>query len=82
MRQSEGRRVRNKAIKSNLKTEIKKYESTVASGDRESAEKAFKSVSRELDKAASKGIIHKNKAANKKSRLSRSLKTGTDLSTR
>lgn len=82
MRQSEGRRVRNKAIKSDLKTEIKKYESTVASGERESAEQAFKSVSRTLDKAASKGVIHKNKAANKKSRLSKSLKTVTGRPTR
>jgi small subunit ribosomal protein S20 len=75
MRKSEDQRMRNKAIKSALKTDIKKYETAVASGDLENAEKAYNEVSRALDKAASKGVIHKNKAANKKSRLYRSLKT-------
>jgi len=77
MRKSEEQRLRNKAIKSALKTDIKKYEAAVASGDAESAEKAYNEVSRALDKAASKGVIHKNKAANKKSRLYKSLKAGS-----
>lgn len=56
-----------------LKTRIKKFESSVAAGEKESAAGEFLLVARDLDKAASKGVIHSNKAANKKSRMARSL---------
>lgn len=73
MRKSEEQRIRNKSVKTALKTDIKKFETARAAGDVESATETFKVASRSLDKAASKGVIHKNKAANKKSRMSRSL---------
>ncbi|PKQ27677.1 MAG: 30S ribosomal protein S20 [Candidatus Anoxymicrobium japonicum] len=71
MRQSEKQRMRNKGVKTALKSDIKKFEAARESGDVEAAAERFKVVSRSLDKAASKGVIHKNKAANKKSRMSK-----------
>ncbi len=75
MRKSEEQRVRNKSVKSALKTDIKKFEAALQSGDSEAARDRFGVAARALDKAASKGVIHKNKAANKKSRMSRDLKS-------
>ncbi|MBE0448191.1 MAG: 30S ribosomal protein S20 [Actinobacteria bacterium] len=68
---AERQRIRNKSIRSALKTYIAKFDSAVASGDREAAEMALKTAVKKLDKAAEKGIIHKNNAANKKSSLTR-----------
>lgn len=73
VRKSEEQRQRNKAVKSALKTDMKKFEAARAAGDVVSANERFEVASRTLDKAASKGVIHKNKAANRKSRMSRSL---------
>ena len=73
MRKSEDQRQRNKSVKSALKTDIKKFESALESGDAEAAGQRYSEAARALDKAASKGVIHKNKAANKKSRMSRDL---------
>ena len=72
-RQNEIRRQRNKAERSTLKTKVKKFLSAVDSGDQETAQTAYRETARSLDKAASKGVIHKNKAANTKSRLARKL---------
>ena len=72
-RKNEARRMRNKSTRSQLKTKIKRFDEAAASGDAEAASDAYRVAARELDKAASKGIIHKNKAANKKSRLARRL---------
>ena len=72
-RQSEAQRRRNKSVRSRLKTVIKHFEEASASGDAQAADEAYRAAARELDKAASKGIIHKNKAANKKARLARRL---------
>ncbi|HET6352566.1 MAG TPA: 30S ribosomal protein S20 [Coriobacteriia bacterium] len=58
---------RNKAVKSGLKTAIKKVHVAIAAGDAEAAKVAALDASRLLDKAASKGIIHANQAANRKS---------------
>ncbi|HZD60070.1 MAG TPA: 30S ribosomal protein S20 [Anaerolineae bacterium] len=66
---AERQRIRNKSTRSALKTYIIKFDSAVASGDREAAETALKTAVTKLDKAAEKGIIHKNNAANKKSSL-------------
>ena len=74
MHKSEEQRIRNRSIKSSLKTHIKKFEAAVQSGDGGEAGQAFAEAARALDKAASKGVIHKNKAANKKSRMSRGLR--------
>jgi len=66
---NEKARLRNKAVKSELKTAIRRTREAVAAGDVEKAAEAARVASRKLDKAASKGVIHKNQAANKKSAL-------------
>ncbi len=73
MRKAERQRMRNRAIKSRLKTEIKKFRIALESGDKEAAVQAYRVAARALDKAVTKGVIHKNKAANKKSRMSGAL---------
>jgi len=72
-RQSESARQRNKAARSTLRTKTKRFEQAVESGDSEQAAEAYAEIARAYDKAASKGIIHRNKAANKKSRLAKRL---------
>jgi small subunit ribosomal protein S20 len=67
--QNERRRVRNKAVKSELKTAVRRFREAAAAGDAEATNTAFRSASRLLDKAASKGVIHKNQAANRKSAM-------------
>lgn len=62
---------RNKSVKSALKTSIRRVNEAVETGDRESVASRVESASRALDKAASKGIIHKNQAANRKSAIAR-----------
>ncbi|MGX2997283.1 30S ribosomal protein S20 [Streptomyces sp. JNUCC 64] len=66
---NEKARLRNKAVKSSLKTAIRRTREAVAAGDVEKATAAQREASRKLDKAVSKGVIHKNQAANKKSSL-------------
>ncbi|AGI90701.1 30S ribosomal protein S20 [Streptomyces albidoflavus] len=66
---NEKARLRNKAVKSSLKTAIRKAREAVAAGDAEKATEYTRAASRQLDKAVSKGVIHKNQAANKKSAL-------------
>ena len=66
---NEKARLRNKAVKSSLKTSIRKAREAVVAGDVEKATVAVRDASRALDKAVSKGVIHKNAAANKKSAL-------------
>ncbi|AVZ72958.1 30S ribosomal protein S20 [Streptomyces lunaelactis] len=66
---NEKARLRNKAVKSSLKTAVRKAREAVASGDVEKATVAVREASQKLDKAVSKGVIHKNAAANKKSAL-------------
>ncbi|MEU7567501.1 30S ribosomal protein S20 [Streptomyces fradiae] len=70
---NEKARLRNKAVKSSLKTAIRKAREAAASGDVEKATVAAREASRKLDKAASKGVIHKNAAANKKAALASKL---------
>ncbi len=72
-RTNEQARLRNKATKSSLKTAVKKFRTAADAGDTETATALLKDASRELDKAASKGVIHKNQAANRKSALAKSL---------
>ncbi|MDV3223100.1 30S ribosomal protein S20 [Intrasporangium sp.] len=62
---------RNKAVKSELRTWIRKFREAAASGDKDAAVDALKTASRKLDKAVSKGVIHKNQAANKKSTMAK-----------
>ena len=69
--QNERRRLRNKAVKSELKTAVRRFREAAASGDTDAATSALRSASRLLDKAASKGVIHKNQAANRKSAMAK-----------
>ena len=69
--------LRNKMIKSALKTTIKKFELSLVGGNAEEAKVAYASVVKSLDMAASKGIIHRNMAGRKKSRLCSKLKALT-----
>ncbi len=64
---NEKARIRNKAEKSALKTAVKRVNEAVAAGDKTAAVEAANKASKALDVAASKGIIHKNQAANRKS---------------
>ena len=66
---NEKARLRNKAVKSSLKTAIRKAREAAAAGDVEKANVAAREAARKLDRAVSKGVIHKNQAANKKSAL-------------
>ena len=70
---NEKARLRNKAVKSELKTHVRRVREAVANGDKESAQAALVVASKKLDKAASKGVIHANQAANKKSALAKSV---------
>ena len=63
------RRLRNRAAKSTMRTAIKRFDAAVAAGDKAEAEKTMALSCKLLDKVAGKGIIHKNTAARKKSRL-------------
>lgn len=71
IRTNEKRRLRNQSVKSELKTLVRKTREAVEAGDKEAAIEALRVASRKLDKAVSKGIIHKNQAANRKSKLAR-----------
>ena len=64
---------RNRAHKSELRTALRKVREAVASGDAEAAKAALVTASTKLDKAVSKGVIHANQAANKKSSLAKSV---------
>lgn len=66
---NEKRRQRNVAVKSELKTAIRTVANAVKESDREAAQAALQHASRRLDKAASKGVIHANQAANRKSAI-------------
>ncbi len=60
---------RNKAERSALKTSLKKFETAAAEGNKESAETAYKAAVKSVDRAVSKGLLHKNNAAHKKSSM-------------
>lgn len=68
-RTNEKARLRNKSAKSSLKTVIRRFHEAADSGDAEQARTLAREATRKLDKAASKGIIHKNQAANRKSAI-------------
>ena len=70
---NEKARLRNKAVKSELKTYVRRVREAVAGGDKEAAGTALAAASRKLDKAVSKGVIHANQAANRKSALSKAV---------
>ena len=70
-KQNEKRHERNKAVKSGLKTAIRKFHEAAQAGDKETAVALAREATKKLDKAASKGVIHKNQAANRKSSIAK-----------
>ncbi len=66
---NEKARLRNKAVKSELKTAVRAFREAAATGDKDAATAALRHATRKLDKATSKGVIHKNQAANRKSAM-------------
>jgi len=70
-KQNEKAHQRNKAVKSSLRTSVRTFREAAAAGDKEKAAELLVSTNRKLDKAASKGVIHKNQAANRKSAIAR-----------
>ncbi|HWA65162.1 MAG TPA: 30S ribosomal protein S20 [Mycobacteriales bacterium] len=68
-KQNEAARLRNKAVKSELKTAVRRFRDAADAGDAEQTGTALRSASRLLDKAVSKGVIHANQAANRKSAM-------------
>ena len=66
---SKSKAMQNKAAKSALKTDLKKFEAAVADGSRSEADAAYKTAVKAVDKAVSKGLLHQNNAANKKSKM-------------
>jgi small subunit ribosomal protein S20 len=71
IRTNENARLRNKAVKSSLKTSIRKFREAADAGNGAEAQTLLRSASRALDQAASKGVIHPNQAANKKSAMAK-----------
>ena len=72
-RTNELARLRNKSVKSSLRTAVRAFRDAADTGDKEKAAELLLTTNHKLDKAASKGVIHKNQAANKKSALARTL---------
>ena len=65
--------LQNKMVKTQLKTEIKKYNAALEAGDMEAAQATYKAAVKKIDQAAVRGIIHKNAAAHKKSQFTKAL---------
>lgn len=72
-RQNEERRQRNRSVKSALKTSIRKFRTANQAGNLDQARAQQRAAARQLDKAASKGVIHKNQAANRKRNMAHRL---------
>ena len=70
---AKARNAKNKAEKSALKTAVKKFEAAVAEGNKETAVSTYKVAVKAVDKAAGKNLIHKNNAANRKSKMAHKL---------
>ena len=70
-KQNEKAHKRNKAVKTGLKSAVRKFREAADTGDAEAAKKLAADAARKLDKAASKGVIHKNQAANRKSSIAK-----------
>ncbi len=69
VRQDRKRSMRNRRVRTRMRTFVKKAQSAIAEGDQETASTAVVAAVREIDKAAQKGVIHQNNAARRKSRL-------------
>lgn len=71
IRTNEKARLRNKSIKSSLKTAVRRFREAAAAGEKDRALSQLQTASRQLDKAVSKGVIHRNQAANRKSAMAK-----------
>jgi small subunit ribosomal protein S20 len=71
--QNESRRARNRTVRKRLRTRVRRFNEAVETGDRTAADATYHEVARELDKAASKGILHRNTVANRKSGMAKRL---------
>ena len=71
IRTNEKARLRNQSVKSSLKTAVRRFRKAADAGDKDKALGEFQTASRKLDKAVSKGIIHRNQAANRKSAMAK-----------
>ena len=70
-KQNEKRHERNKAVKTGLKSAVRKFREAAEAGDKDQAVELGRDAAKKLDKAASKGVIHKNQAANRKSAIAK-----------
>ena len=70
-KQNEKRHERNKAVKTGLKSAVRKFREAAESGEKDKAVELSRAAARKLDQAASKGVIHKNQAANRKSSIAK-----------
>ena len=75
---TEKKNLRNRIVKSKVKTAVKKFDAAVAEGNKEAAQSTFKVAVKAIDKAAGKNLIHKNNAANKKSKMAGKLNALAD----
>jgi len=73
LRQNEARRARNRTVKSSVRTQIRKVRTAIEAGDAAASEAEFRTAVKKLDQAAAKNVIHANKAARTKSRLSKAI---------
>ncbi|MFN2494836.1 MAG: 30S ribosomal protein S20 [Pseudonocardiaceae bacterium] len=71
IRTNEKARLRNQSIKSSLKTAVRRFRAAAETGDKDKALGELQTASRKLDKAVSKGVIHRNQAANRKSAMAK-----------
>ncbi len=71
IRTNEKAHERNKAVKSEVKTAVRATKTAISAGDKAAAELALKNAGKKLDKAVSKGVLHKNNAANRKSSIAK-----------
>lgn len=70
---NEKARLRNQAVRSSVRTEVRKFHAAVEAGDKDAAAAQLRVASRALDKAVTKGVFHRNNAANKKSNMARAV---------
>ena len=78
LRQDAVRRTRNRAVKSTIKTQVRKVRDAITAGDVATAETELRLTAKRVDKAAAAGVVHANLAARVKSRLSAAVKTVKD----
>ena len=70
---TETKTLQNKIFRTQMKTDIKKYQAALAAGDNALAQETYKAAVKKIDQAAARGIIHKNAAAHKKSQFTKAL---------